>query len=45
MRMAQKQIDMGTGWWLPKLLKAVADFVDRPNEFDAGDDEHVWQLW
>ena len=42
---AQKPIDVGTAWWLPKLPKTAADFVGRVNEIDAGDDEHVWQLW
>ena len=42
-RMARKPL--GTAWWLPKLPKTAADFVNRPNEFDTDDDEHVWQLW
>ena len=45
MRTVRKPIDMATAWWLPKLPKTAADFVGRVNEIDAGDDEHVWQLW
>ena len=44
-RMAQKPVVMGTAWWLPKLPKTAAVFVNRPNEFDTGHDQHVWQVW